>query len=180
MPQGNGETTTRRGFLTSTAGAALAGWALSQTRANGANERIRLGIIGCGGRGTYHIEEIEKLADSHSVEITAVCDVWRPNLEKAAARIREKTGKAPFSTSKYGELLARPDVDGVIIATPDHAHCPILTAAAQAKKTPTVKSRCREHSRKQCWLMTQSRITTLWCRSGLSGAAKGNSRLEQT
>lgn len=134
MPQGNGETTTRRGFLTSTAGAALAGWALSQTRANGANERIRLGIIGCGGRGTYHIEEIEKLADSHSVEITAVCDVWRPNLEKAAARIREKTGKAPFSTSKYGELLARPDVDGVIIATPDHAHCPILTAAAQAKK----------------------------------------------
>lgn len=134
MSHDNGGSTTRRRFLAGTAGATLAGWAISQARAQGANERIQLGIIGCGGRGTNHMEEIEKLMDSHAVEITAICDVWRPNREKAVARVREKTGKEPFSTTKFEELLSRADVDGVVIATPDHAHCPILTASARSKK----------------------------------------------
>ncbi len=126
--------TSRRTFLAAGAGAALAGWAVSAQRAQGANERIRIGIIGCGGRGTYQMEEIEKIAQQDNAEIVAVCDVWKPNREKAVARVTEKFGKAPFATTHFEEVLARTDVDAVVITTPDHAHCPVLAAAAKAKK----------------------------------------------
>ena len=125
---------TRRSFIASAAGMTLAGWALSAKRAQGANDRIHLAVIGCGVRGTYQMGEIEKIAESSNVEVTAVCDVWRPNREKAVARVKENTGKTPFSTSRYEEVLSRDDVDAVVITTPDHAHCPILAAAATAKR----------------------------------------------
>src|SRR3990172_1817061 len=124
----------RRKFLTTSTTGALVGLALTGDRALGANERIGVGLVGCGGRGTYHLGEIEKIAESHNVEVVAVCDVWRPQTETAIGRVEKATGKKPFSCARFADLLARPEVDAVLIATPDHAHSPILAAAARAKK----------------------------------------------
>jgi predicted dehydrogenase len=125
---------TRRTFMAASAGATLAGWSLSRSRAWGANDRIGIGVIGCGGRGNSLMGEVENLSQSHNVEVVAVCDVWKPNLAEAIERVKDKTGREPFSCSRFPDLLARTEVDAVLIATPDHAHSPILAAAARAKK----------------------------------------------
>ncbi len=136
--QANTPKTSRRSFLGKTA---LAGAALSPALhtwsigAVGANDRIRIAVIGCGGRGyNAHMGEIEKLAKECNVEITAVCDVWRPNLEKAAERVRQNFGNKPKTTTRFMDILENKEIDAVTIATPDHAHSPILAAAARAGK----------------------------------------------
>lgn len=123
----------RRTFLAASGMALGAGIALNR-RAFGANDRISLAIIGAGDRGTSHIADIAKLKDSHNVAITAVCDVWRVNLDKAAERVTKWFGAAPFTTTRFGEVLVRDDVDAVVIATPDFGHTPIMLEALKAGK----------------------------------------------
>ncbi|MFZ5829772.1 MAG: Gfo/Idh/MocA family protein, partial [Planctomycetota bacterium] len=74
------------------------------------------------------------LAEAENVEVTAVCDVWRVNLEKAAATVEKQTGKAPRKFTRFDDLLQLPDVDAVVISTPDFAHGPMPTAALEAGK----------------------------------------------
>jgi predicted dehydrogenase len=101
----------------------------------GANDRINVGIIGCGGRGRGALmAEIIKLAKSQNVRITAVCDVWQPALRFAEQTVAKEFGTKPFATTNFEDVLAREDVDAVTIATPDHAHSPILAAACKAGK----------------------------------------------
>jgi predicted dehydrogenase len=89
-------------------------------------ERARLGIIGTGSRGMYHINN---LSTSPIVEIVALCDDYAPHLQNAAAVYpKAKT------FSDYRDLLALPEVDGVIIATPLHAHAHITIDALKAGK----------------------------------------------
>lgn len=117
----------RRSFVGTALPAALAG------RAMGANDRIRLGVIGAGGRGQYLIKEVEKASDLN-VAVTAVCDVWRPNREKAAAMAREVWGTEPRTTADHTELLSWPDVDAVLISAPDFTHSVMLRQAVEAGK----------------------------------------------
>ena len=127
----------RRTFLTGTAaaGAALCATpALLSAAAKGANERLSLALIGVGVRGSYHLNGLKLLAERENVEITAVCDVWRVNCEKAAARVKKITGKQPRTSSRFADILAMKDVDAVVIATPDYAHGDILCAALEAGK----------------------------------------------
>ncbi len=137
---------TRRDLLkNSTVGLAatgLAGCAATKKKATaaagrtlGANDTIHVGIIGCGSRGTrWCMASIDKLAKKHKLKITAVCDVWKPALEKAKASVKKTYGSEPFASTNYEDVLARSDVDAVTIATPDHAHSPILAAACKAGK----------------------------------------------
>jgi predicted dehydrogenase len=119
---------------------AVAGSALLGTRplglrgAPGANDRIALGCIGIGGRGSALMGEILALADQENVQITAVCDVWAKNRQAAAKRVQAKFGKEPQQCSRFQELLAMKDIDAVVIATPDFSHGPILVAALKAGK----------------------------------------------
>jgi predicted dehydrogenase len=126
----------RRDFLTSTAGAAaLAVTATSYARAVGANDRISVAQIGCGNRGFgAHMTGVHKHAREQNVEIVAVCDVWSEHLDRAAAKVEEWYGRPPLKTSKFEEVLAKKDVDAVMIASPDHQHCMHLKAAAEAGK----------------------------------------------
>jgi len=128
----------RRSFLetTSLAGVGMlaAPSLMAAERVQGANERIGLGLIGVGGRGSDHLRDIASLAEAHNVQITAVCDVWKPNLDRAAAAVKKRWQKEPARGSRFAELLARPDVDAVVIATPDFSHGPILLAALAAGK----------------------------------------------
>ncbi|MHC4753089.1 MAG: Gfo/Idh/MocA family protein, partial [Planctomycetota bacterium] len=127
----------RRKFLKSaTAGsAALALSAASYSRVAGANERISIGVIGCGGRGLgVHMPGVHKYAESENIEITAVCDPWRLRREEAAARTKEWYGREARKFSSYRDLVALKDVDAVMIASCDHQHTTHLEAVARAGK----------------------------------------------
>lgn len=109
----------RREFLGRTAGAAVGATltAASFSRALGANEKIGVGFIGCGGRGNAHMGYVKQLEQAgDAVEAVAVMDLYRPRLEAAMRRLGVK------GYSDHRELLADPRVDAVCIATPDHHH----------------------------------------------------------
>jgi len=126
----------RREFLAASAGAAVLGMtAASYARIKGANERISIGIIGCGGRGFgAHMTGIHKHDKAQNVEITAVCDVWSVRRQRAAAQAKQWYGRAARQFVSYADLLALKDVDAVMIASCDHQHTTHLTAAADARK----------------------------------------------
>jgi predicted dehydrogenase len=129
----------RREFLqrsaAMTAGtAALGNTALSYSRIAGANERISLGHIGIGSRGSELAGIVALLKDKKNVEVSAVCDLWTHNLERAVVANQKYYGKAPRAVQHPQELLAIKDVDAVIISTPEHSHSPLLKLTAEANK----------------------------------------------
>jgi predicted dehydrogenase len=133
----------RKTFLTKSAallgGAALANSALSYGRIAGANERISLAHIGNGSRG-HDLDLItSQLKTSHNVEMTAVCDLWRVNREKAVATNAKYYGRPPRGIQYLEEVLALKDVDAVLISTPEHSHSSILKMAVEAGKDAYVE-----------------------------------------
>ena len=134
----------RRDFLeksaTAIAGTAfLPSTALSYARVLGANDRISLGHIGCGSRGTDLDQIASKLKSSHNVEMTTVCDLWVGNRQRAVATNTEYYGRAPRAVQHVEEILAMKDVDAVLISTPEHSHSPILKMATDAGKDAYVE-----------------------------------------
>ncbi|HXW04132.1 MAG TPA: Gfo/Idh/MocA family oxidoreductase [Vicinamibacterales bacterium] len=91
-----------------------------QGRIVGANDRINIGFVGCGGRMNAHIRRImERSKERGDVQAVAVNDIW----DKRKQRAREATGVDERSVHHdYRELCARPDVDVVVISSPDHWH----------------------------------------------------------
>ncbi|MCC6420617.1 MAG: Gfo/Idh/MocA family oxidoreductase [Gemmataceae bacterium] len=127
----------RRGFLRGAS--ALGAGALLAPAARGANERLAIGIIGTGDRGSALLNQILGLAKAHNVEVTAVCDVWQVNLTRAAARVSKACGREPRRFTRFRELLGLRNVDAVVIATPDFGHAPILIEALKAGKDAYVE-----------------------------------------
>ena len=126
----------RRLFLTKAA-AGLA--AVSKLRAGatparvvGANDRIRIGMIGVGGKGRGHQRQLAaRIEEKGDIEVVAVSDIYSKRLAEAAERASlEKKDQH----HDYRELLARPDIDAVWIATPDHWHAPMAIDAMRAGK----------------------------------------------
>jgi len=109
---------TRRTFLAVTA--------LSTTRILGANERLRVGIIGCGGRGQLLMDEFKAVG----AELTAVCDIYEPYLQEGLA-LASPVAK---SYDDYRRMLDDKSVDAVIIATPEHWHAQMLVDTVEAGK----------------------------------------------
>jgi predicted dehydrogenase len=123
----------RRNFLTGTS-SLLGTTAISYGRIAGANNRISLGHIGVGRRGRELASVAAGLKDSHKVEMTAVCDLWKVNRERAAKDSTDAYSRAPRSFQYHEELLALKDVDAVIISTADFQHAPLLRQTAEAGK----------------------------------------------
>ena len=119
-------TSDRRAFLASSA-MATAGLLTESSRGFAANDMLQVGLIGVGGRCRHLAQSLPKIPN---VRITAVCDVWDQNLNEGKKIADPKA----FSTKKHEELLARKDVDAVLIATPDHWHVPITADACKAGK----------------------------------------------
>jgi len=133
--------TSRRTFLKSSAvsAAGLAMMSAFPRKALGANDRLRVGLIGCGGRGNYLLGETFKSASELNVEIAGLCDVWKVNLEKTAERVRSLQSASFRTFARFHDLLSMKDLDGVLIATPDFAHTPILIEALKVKKDAFVE-----------------------------------------
>src|SRR5215213_9001545 len=104
---------TRRRFLSTTAatGAGLV-LAASSRRVLGANEDVRVAIVGTGGRGGNHLDAFSKIA---GCRIVAVCDADSDHLGKASARL-EKVGNKVKAYQDYRKLLEDKDIDAVVTA----------------------------------------------------------------
>jgi predicted dehydrogenase len=117
--------------------AAAAAAALRPERIWGANDRLRVAMLGAGRRGL--LGEALLFAKESNVDIAVVCDPWRQRREAAGARIQNTLGTTPEFAVHYEDVLARKDIDAVIIGTPDHQHCTQLAAAARAGKDAYVE-----------------------------------------
>jgi len=121
---------TRRDFV-KTAGVAAAAAsafpapAIQKVRA--ANDQVLYGVIGTGGRGTYLLRHLRGIDSGRCV---AVCDVYEPALKNGVAA----AGTNPAAYKDYRELLARKDIDAVLIATPLYLHFAPTRDALQAGK----------------------------------------------
>ena len=114
--------TPRRQFLAATAAAPM----FLASSAQGANDRLVMALIGSGGRGRNVTGAFVELG----AQCAAVCDVYKPNLEKGLAI----AGAGARAYADYREILERKDIDAVLIATPDHWHVPMMLDAVQAGK----------------------------------------------
>jgi len=113
----------RRHFLLAT-GSALT--AAASARAAGAGDRVRLGVVGTGGRGQL----LTATAKEAGAEIAAVCDIYEKNLQEGLKLA--SSGAKPYSD--YRLLLADKSLDAVMVATPDHWHSRITIDALEAGK----------------------------------------------
>jgi predicted dehydrogenase len=137
MSQSNIELT-RRDFLGATAGLAVASAtsASAWSRIIGANDRVRLALIGCGNRGSQVADFFLRHDDAQYV---AACDVFKERLDGRVEAFAKSTHQVQAGTrveaaEDYRRLLDRKDVDAVHIATPDHWHCDIVVDAISAGK----------------------------------------------
>lgn len=122
----------RRQFIQKTGAAAMAGPIIlpSSTifgKGRGPNDKINLGIIGCGGLGKANLKACAAHPD---VVVTAACDVWKERLDPVVEMHR----KSCKGYTDFRELLLHKELDAVIIATPAHWHAIMAVEAAKAGK----------------------------------------------
>jgi predicted dehydrogenase len=140
---------TRRSFLGDSARLAAAAGAAGHTasvRAQGANDRIRMGFIGVGNRGS---ELMGYFMANPDVDLVALCDVYDPYMSRDRSRVDarfvrelgsrvpqmgEKFTREPARDKDFRRLLERNDIDAVCIATPDHWHAIQTIMACEAGK----------------------------------------------
>ena len=108
--------------------------AVASSRIAGANDRLRLAIVGPGNHGSGLVRQFHTHTKDLNAEIAAVCELWSKRRDKAAAQVKELGGLEPVKHQRYADLLAMKDLDGVILATPDHQHARQLVQAVRAGK----------------------------------------------
>lgn len=139
------KTISRRNFLRNTGlitagGLVVPSFLQSCAKKRSPNDKLTIAMIGVGGRGSNHVAYMLELAQQ--VQIVAVCDPFETRRNNTAQKINDFYAKQKGLTTydgcvaynHYQDVLARNDVDAVVIATPDHWHVPIALAAAQAGK----------------------------------------------
>lgn len=130
---------TRRNMIQTTAAAAVVAPftlnAATLKRSVGANDRIRIGVIGCGDRGrNAHMKGLHQHLEATNFEIVALADPWSVARETANGLVKEWFGRDAKQFGSYRELLEMKDIDAVTIASLDLHHTTHLEAAAKAGK----------------------------------------------
>ena len=116
----------RRDFITQTT-ASVSTTAISAKRIFGANDRVVIGLIGCGGRG---LDVAQLMIKVPGAEYGAVCDVYAPNADQA----KQQLNSSARVFGDFRKLLELKDIDAVHIATPDHWHAIPTVMACEAGK----------------------------------------------
>ena len=180
------KTTTRRRFLKDPAGAAAGLGALSSLTASsfadvlGANDRVRIGVIGTGGRAMQLMDHLVpkpqdavqggiqqwKTKPVSGAHVVAVADVYEPHRNRAAAKAGPKTAKF----HDYRKLLEQKDVEAVIIAAPDHWHKQMLIDAVAVGKDVYVEKPVTHAPKKAPRRSRPWRRAAGSCRPGLNNA----------
>ena len=102
----------------------------------GADEPVRIGVIGTGGMGSAHAEALTRLNTEGrtKVRVDALCDVCGPRLDAAKKKVDAAQGSDTPTYGDHLELLKRPDLHGVLIASPEHWHAQMAEDAIEAGK----------------------------------------------
>lgn len=134
----------RRDFMKSSmavgAGLALAG---PTSRVLGANDDIRIAVVGVGGQGSGHMKYFGEQCEG--VRLVAICDVDRDHLEKRAAEFDKKHNVKLKTYTDVRELLENKEIDAITSATPNHWHALVTVWACQAGKDVYIeKPACHE------------------------------------
>jgi predicted dehydrogenase len=117
----------RRVFLRANLAAATAWTARSYAQIAGANNRVRVALVGCGGRGRY---VAELMRQAPGTQFVAACDVY----DVHAGRARDWMGGDATAYRDFRRALDRADIDALLVATPDHWHAiPTVLACAAGK-----------------------------------------------
>src|SRR5215510_7941291 len=104
------------------------------------SDRIVMGVIGSGSRGTFVVTVFQK---DPAVGVGAICDVYEPNLERALSTA-SKAGSHPKAYRNYKQLLDDKSIQAVLIATPEHWHAQmVLDALAAGKDVYVEKPLCQ-------------------------------------
>ena len=136
----NNENMGRRGFLQAAAGTAAFSFLKPQlVRGAEANSAVRVGLLGCGGRGTTHTETILKNTDAR---VVALADMFQDRLDNAKAQVDKLSAAKGHSgveqtfvgPNAYKQILDSKMVDALVIATPPYFHVEHLAAAVAAGK----------------------------------------------
>jgi predicted dehydrogenase len=139
--------------------AALALSAGTYSRVLGADDRIRVGVIGCGNRGTYLMQVFQKFP---GVEITALCDVFGAKMRRAGEQLPNAV-----QLDDHRRLVTRGDVDAVLIATPDHWHAAMTIDAMNAGKDVYVEKPLTFRLEEGPSIVQAARINKRICQVGL-------------
>jgi len=115
--------TSRRAFI-----GAAAMTAASYQRILGANDRIGVGFIGFGLIGKQHVADFKKFTD---VDLVGLCDTYKPRVDEGLAFIGNGTAKG---YSDFRKMLENKDIQGVVVATPDHWHALLTIMGCAAGK----------------------------------------------
>src|SRR5215469_13352876 len=128
--------TNRRTFLKQATGGVIGAGltARSYGRVLGANDRIHIAQLGCGGRSEGHVHMVQMASKQVPVETIAVCDIWKLAMERRAAPVKKAFNLAPKCYKYSEEMLANKDIDGVMIATGDFQHAKLCAEVVQAGK----------------------------------------------
>ena len=128
--------TSRRDFIknsgSASVGIGLAASFSGTLAACAPSDRIRVGLVGCNGMG---FADLTAFLGNPQIECLALCDIDETVLNKRAADVEKIRGKRPaFLYKDWRKLIENKDIDVVIVGTPDHWHCLIMTAACEAGK----------------------------------------------
>ena len=105
--------------------------AASARKVKGANDRIRIGVVGVNSRGSALAQGFAKM---EGAEVACICDVDSDALARCQAAVTRVTGTTPQGEKDLRKMLENKDIDAVAIATPDHWHAPAAILALQAGK----------------------------------------------
>ncbi len=122
---------TRRQFLGSSASAVIVAGTMARGKVFGANERVRVGIVGINGRGGSHIEGFIKAEGS---EVAGLCDCDQKVLDSRVQSVERITKKAPKAYADMRAMFDDKDIDAVSFATPNHWHALGTVWGCQAGK----------------------------------------------
>ncbi|HQX83332.1 MAG TPA: Gfo/Idh/MocA family oxidoreductase [Vicinamibacterales bacterium] len=101
----------------------------------GADGVVNVGVIGTGGMGTGHCDALARFAaESKAIRVAALCDLCDPRVQNAKTRVDKAQGGDVPTYRRHEDLLARPDIHGVLIASPEHWHARLAEDAIKAGK----------------------------------------------
>jgi predicted dehydrogenase len=149
---------TRRKFLrqTSALTASVAAWnpAGSLRAAPGPNDKVRIAILGCNGRGMNHIAAYLTLPNA---EIACICDVDSRALQRGLDVVAKTQANKPKGVKDLRRVLEDPDIDAVSIAMPDHWHAPATIMACAAGKHVYVEKPGSHNAQESEWIVAAAR-----------------------
>lgn len=150
-----------------TAGSAAVAWsAASYSRILGANDKVNLGLIGAGGRGSFVMSVFQK---SGQVNVTAVCDVYATRVDRALQAAKQGKG-----FNDHRKLLEFKEVDAVLIATPDHWHSGCAIDALNAGKDVYVEKPLTLTIEEGPKIVKAARVNNRICQVGMQQRSGGH------